>query len=311
MLDRKHIYESAINILYNLTNSDSFYLLIDIAYLLMILLGLGLGFFLIKETMERQEEIIMTKNTTSNEKNLNKKTILVSLMTVFCLALCGYGIFNLIQHQKIIGSAEELQTKIPKSKDIYQQYAESLKNSANQSIKGGLSAKSDWDGVHYPTAKEMSDAKSKSNQAKAMKSTVGTIQIPSLNLKLRILQGTNQRTLAYGATTMNPHQKMGEGNYVLAGHNMQQKGVLFSDLITNDKPQVHKGDTIKLSNGKETFTYEITSTETVKNTDTSILDQTEEPTLTLFTCTKAKSISDPTPWRFVVHAKLVNTSTSN
>lgn len=175
------------------------------------------------------------------------------------------------------------------------------------SSKGGasnVSTKMDYDSVSIPSLSEVYEANKPKNREKAMAVVRGTISIPSVNIHLNILEGTNATNMLYGATTMLPHQQMGKGNYVLAGHNMKERNVLFSNLIWDDRPQVHKGDKIYLSNGEKTWRYVVTSTETVSMYNTKCLEESEEPIITLFTCTKDTNNSGKTKYRFVVHGKL-------
>ena len=64
------------------------------------------------------------------------------------------------------------------------------------------------------------------NNAKA----VGAIAIPSVHMYLPILKGLSNDSLSTGGGTMRPDQKMGHGNYPLAGHYMTANGSLFSPL---------------------------------------------------------------------------------
>lgn len=61
------------------------------------------------------------------------------------------------------------------------------------------------------------------NNAKA----VGAIAIPSVHMYLPILKGLSNDSLSTGGGTMRPDQKMGHGNYPLAGHYMTANGSLF------------------------------------------------------------------------------------
>lgn len=165
---------------------------------------------------------------------------------------------------------------------------------------------SDISNIEIPSFDELKEHNTTRNKNKVKKSIVGSIEIPKLNLNLNIINGTNSLNLMYGATTVLPNQKVGEGNYVLAGHNMLKRGVLFSNLLTRkDTPNIFKGDKIYIHQKDKTFIYEVESTEVVNRFNTSILKQTENPELTLFTCTRIPP-SGKTDYRFVVHAKLVN-----
>lgn len=87
-----------------------------------------------------------------------------------------------------------------------------------------------------------------------MENAIGVITIPSVNLEQPILYGTTNENLLMGATTMKPHQKMGEGNYALAGHNHNTRPVLFqpirdakigADIYITDKKKVYHYKMIK------------------------------------------------------------------
>ncbi|WP_214797811.1 class A sortase [Exiguobacterium sp. s5] len=110
--------------------------------------------------------------------------------------------------------------------------------------------------------------------------TLGLISIPDVNLELPILYGLDNENLAVGAGTMDPSQRMGTGNYALAGHYTQSPTALFGPLHTLDI-----GMSIYVTDMKHTFQYEVTSLETVPPTQVDVLEPTTEPTITLVTCT--------------------------
>lgn len=127
--------------------------------------------------------------------------------------------------------------------------------------------------------------------------TTESIEIDSVGLNLNIIQGTNKKNMLYGATTMIDGQKMGEGNYALAGHHMPRNDLLFSPLMN-----IKKGATIVLKNSEKEFKYKVISTKIVDYRDgSSILKQSEKPVLTLVTCDKPTT----TTGRFIVIAELV------
>lgn len=92
------------------------------------------------------------------------------------------------------------------------------------------------------------------------------------------------------------------GNAVLLGHvTSLTLGNVFEHL---DRVQV--GDTITVFSNDSRFDYVAASVQAVPRTDTDVLDQTQEPVLTLITCTGAWL---PTVWdyseRLVVRAEQV------
>ncbi|MCJ2148604.1 MULTISPECIES: class A sortase [Bacillus] len=129
------------------------------------------------------------------------------------------------------------------------------------------------------------------------KAVIGRITISSVNIKLPILKGTTNQNLLYGATTMRPDQKMGEGNYPLAGHHMKRENLLFGPLIN-----IKKGDTVKITDFKKDYIYTVTSKQFISETDTDVIQETKEKEITLMTCDKAVK----TEGRLAVKGKLIH-----
>ena len=129
------------------------------------------------------------------------------------------------------------------------------------------------------------------------KAVIGRFTISSANLKLPILKGTTNQNLLYGATTMRPDQKMGEGNYPLAGHHMKRESLLFGPLLN-----IEKGDTVKITDFKKDYIYTVTSKQFISETDTDVIQETKEKEITLMTCDKAVR----TEGRLAVKGKLIH-----
>ncbi|EPE2450279.1 class A sortase [Enterococcus faecalis] len=146
-----------------------------------------------------------------------------------------------------------------------------------------------------PTAESIKQAQVNFDQVKD--DILGTLQIPSIALEMAILQGDSFEKMLYGACTVLPKQTMGQGNYVLAAHNAGIDGIMFSSL-----PAVEVGETITISDrANHTYTYSVKEKKHVDMTDTSMLNLTRKPTLTLITCDQATK----TTGRIVVIAELV------
>lgn len=124
--------------------------------------------------------------------------------------------------------------------------------------------------------------------------TIGVISIPDVSLKLPIMKGLDNESLAVGAGTMHPEQEMGKGNYALAGHYLQRATALFGPLH-----EIEVGATIYLQNETQTYEYVVNSLETVSPERVDVLDDTSTPTITLITCTF------DTAERLIVKGKLV------
>ncbi len=91
------------------------------------------------------------------------------------------------------------------------------------------------------------------NRDKAdLSKVVGQMTIPSINKNIAIFDGLENNNLMYGACTMKANQKMGTGNYALAGHYCNKDNVLFGGLFN-----IKKGDIIKLTNKKNIYEYEV------------------------------------------------------
>ena len=59
---------------------------------------------------------------------------------------------------------------------------------------------------------------------------IGGVAIPSVAINLPIFKGLSNEALLYGAGTLSPTQKMGEGNYALASHRAQCRQTFCSHL---------------------------------------------------------------------------------
>nr|7CFJ_A Chain A, Class A sortase [Lacticaseibacillus rhamnosus]7CFJ_B Chain B, Class A sortase [Lacticaseibacillus rhamnosus] len=109
---------------------------------------------------------------------------------------------------------------------------------------------------------------------------IGKIAITSVHLKLPILKGLSNDNLSAGAGTMKADQKMGEGNYALAGHYMTNQGILFSPL-----KNVQTGDTVAITNMKKVYTYKVTTKQIVNETQVQWIDDVAgKKLITLVTC---------------------------
>ena len=109
--------------------------------------------------------------------------------------------------------------------------------------------------------------------------TLGRLEIPTLDLNVRIYQGTDSKTLAKGVGHFED-TSIWEGNVCLAAHN---RGVnsCFGQIHTLDI-----GDRIKLTTKLGTRTYKVTDVFKVSETDRSGLADSGENMLTLYTCVR-------------------------
>lgn len=109
---------------------------------------------------------------------------------------------------------------------------------------------------------------------------IGAITIPSVNLELPIGKGVSEAVLLYGAGTMKPDQKLGQGNYALASHYIEGKNILFGPLY-----DVKIGDSILVSDTTDIYEYKITVKEVILDTDVQVIyDVPGKTFITLITC---------------------------
>lgn len=126
---------------------------------------------------------------------------------------------------------------------------------------------------------------------------IATIEIPSIDLKLPVLEGATRENMRHAATHMSETTPLGEsGNAAIAAHRAHKKGRLFNRLN-----EVTSGDKIIINTEIKRFTYVVYKISVVEPTDLSVLeDKGKEKILTLITCDPLKN---PTH-RLIVQAKL-------
>lgn len=116
---------------------------------------------------------------------------------------------------------------------------------------------------------------------------IGGIAIPSVDINLPIFKGLENTALLYGAGTFDSMQKMGEGNYALASHRIENSDILFSPLH-----QVQLGEKIYLTDLEKVYVYQVTISERIEATQVEVLDEIPGKQLvTLITCGEAAGIT--------------------
>jgi len=126
---------------------------------------------------------------------------------------------------------------------------------------------------------------------------IATIRIPSIKLKLPVLEGATQQNMKSAAAHLKETAPIGEiGNAAIAAHRMRAKGKLFNRLN-----EVKAGDEIIVETRSGKFTYIVYDTSIVEPTDISVLNYNDkDKRLTLITC---DPVVDPTH-RLIVHAAI-------
>ncbi|SES08341.1 class A sortase [Salipaludibacillus aurantiacus] len=126
---------------------------------------------------------------------------------------------------------------------------------------------------------------------------IGNILIPSVDVHLPILMGTNDETLKAGIGTMKADQEMGKGNYALAGHNSRNPSQLFAPIRN-----IEEGEEIIVTDKNNVYIYEKVSSEVVMPDRTDVINDVEgEELVTLVSC-----YSDDGSDRIIITGELVD-----
>ena len=104
------------------------------------------------------------------------------------------------------------------------------------------------------------------------------IEIPAIQLKAEIAEGTDEKTLNEKIGHFEETQKE-TGNIGLAAHNRGYNVNYFENL-----KKLKEGDEIKYIHNNYENTYEVIKNDIIEDTDWSKLENTEENMLTLITC---------------------------
>jgi sortase A len=126
---------------------------------------------------------------------------------------------------------------------------------------------------------------------------VAIIEIPKIGVRKTVVQGVGVPDLKRGPGHYPDTPMPGQvGNAAIAGHRTTY-GAPFYRLN-----ELSVGDEIRIRTLQGQFTYEVTSTQTVRPTQLEVLKQTPDATLTLTTCNPRFSARQ----RLVVQAQLVD-----
>ncbi|MBS0956534.1 class A sortase [Lactiplantibacillus plantarum] len=215
-----------------------------------------------------------------------------------------------VQTQKRLGRKSNRQLQRQLKQKVSGRTGREAKASRRQTLSQRYTGNNNA-GVTNQDYQQLLKTQRKAQQAGLANRKIAYVKVPSIGLALPIYQGTNQYTLSLGATTYFAHQQMGQGNYVLAGHNMTMPGVLFSNV-----PQIKMGATVNLISATKVYHYRVNRLLTGKKAvtpnqtyingspvSTSVLyQQPKQAMVTLFTCNATGSM------REVVQGNLTRTS---
>ena len=110
---------------------------------------------------------------------------------------------------------------------------------------------------------------------------IGTIEIPSLDLRYPIYEGADEAQLCRGIGHLPETASLLEkGNCVCCGHNGSSSGVFFTNLS-----HIRKGAQVTIeTKDHRTHIYSVLSTRIVGPHDASVRKKSDTEILTLFTC---------------------------
>lgn len=139
-----------------------------------------------------------------------------------------------------------------------------------------------WETVlEEPTVDFDENDNEKKNDDMFKKNVIAVINIPKVEIRYPVVKGTDANTLkkslGYFEDTAMPGQK---GNFAVAGHRNSSYAKYFNRL-----DEVDVGDEIIVETKEKTYTYIVDKTFKIHETETSVLDQTEDKRITLITCT--------------------------
>ena len=127
-------------------------------------------------------------------------------------------------------------------------------------------------------------------------SLLGRLEIPRLNVSAIVRAGSDSRTLRLAIGHIGGTALPGErGNVGLAAHR---------DTFFRRLDEIRVDEQVRLGTRDGTFTYRVAGTRIVDPQDMWVLDQTNDPALTLITCYPFRYIGSA-PRRFIVRAQLV------
>ena len=242
--------------------------------------------------------LILKRGNFMRIKNLFKSkrllvTITVALIGIICSSIV---IFNIVSRPP----AEKINNAYVKPAKKLQHKSISQVQKKIKTPKAFTNTAASHNAVSNQSMSELLENRATALKAGMQNHQAGYVRIPSVSITERIYQGTNSYTLSLGATTYFNNEVMGQGNYVLAGHNMDVPGVLFSNLVN-----VKKGSLVYLIDSAHSYKYRIDTVKEIskkirKDDPNSLFYQSpSHPTVTLFTCNATGSM------RIVAHGHLI------
>lgn len=124
---------------------------------------------------------------------------------------------------------------------------------------------------------------------------MGELVMPSIETDLSIYSVVTNATLCTGVARYFPERPMGQGNNVYAAHHL-----VSTSILLNRTGQLKKGAAITQTDFKHVYHYRVIYNRVIKETETTVLNQTSESRITLIHCEGPLN----TPYRRVVIGRL-------
>ena len=210
-------------------------------------------------------------------------------LTIIMITLLIIGGIGLISYQYVINFVVapyqlEKAYKNSLSPDEIKRNLERLQG------KGDSDSMFDYDSVETLEVMDINPVINREN-------VIGGVYVPSVGINLPIMYGVSHNILLTSIGTMKPNQQMGEGNYVLIGHNSYNPNILFAPIRN-----ISKGDSIYVTDKNKVYEYSMVDSEVVEPSRGDVMDDVEGKQLvSLISCFSADG-SD----RIVVRGELKN-----
>ncbi len=109
---------------------------------------------------------------------------------------------------------------------------------------------------------------------------IAILKIPTIDLSQVIVEGIEDSAIQYYLGHFPESAMPGTGNFAVAGHRVSSYTDAFINLY-----KVKEGDELIVETFDKRYIYEVTDKFIVSPDEVNVLNQTEDPTITLVTCT--------------------------
>jgi len=216
------------------------------------------------------------------KKHIGTILIIMGIM-IITVPLVGRYIAN--QRQEALMADFLEQSLVLEDTDSYDDLSASLEWGVQEENQEDLTESLEVaDSLVLEEAEEESDAEGNLEETAIIKQrpkAVAILEIDKIDVKLPVAEGVDLATLKFALGHMPKTASLGSvGNAVIAGHRSHSFGTYFNRL-----DEVAIGDTIKVTTGGQTYTYEVYETRIVEPDDLSVLrGSSSHKVITLITC---------------------------